>query len=62
MSKYADEMFGDVFNEASKYVYRSGKLEERVAALAQALQEKKDNENGMLKQFYILSFQIKISK
>ena len=47
MSKYADEMFGDVFNEASKYVYRSGKLEERVAALAQALQEKKDNENGV---------------
>ncbi|KAL5264656.1 hypothetical protein ACHWQZ_G005665 [Mnemiopsis leidyi] len=45
LSKYADEMFGDVFNEASKYVYRSGKLEERVAALAQALQEKKDNEN-----------------
>lgn len=39
-------MFGDVFNEASKYVYRSSKLEERVAVLAQTLQEKKSDESG----------------
>ena len=50
LSKYADEMFGDVFNEASKYVYRSSRLEERVAALAQALQERKEDETGEFTQ------------
>ena len=43
-------MFGDVFNEASKYVYRSSRLEERVAALAQALQERKEDETGEFTQ------------
>ena len=48
-------MFGDVFNEASKYVYRSSRLEERVAALAQALQERKEDETGEFTQSCVVS-------
>ena len=46
ISQYADEMFGDIFNEASKYVYRSSRLESRVQNLAHLVEQKRSDQIG----------------
>jgi len=48
LSKYADELFGEVFNEASKFVYRGNKLQERVTALSEVLQTKLKNKDVVI--------------
>ena len=49
ISKFADEMFGEVFNEVTKFVYRCNRMEERVATLGHTLQEKKMQDSSEFK-------------